>query len=253
MEDLVPSGAYDLDETGYWKRMPLVVGMLSGILLGACISLPFLLGQSPSYVVFLFSFLTMSAAGSFALRKMLMALRRRVSPSVEAIYGDYSAVAGAADSNEKVRYRLACVWMKPDGTEVPGVLYLGEEGLLFVPHRQGQTGTQPQKPLRLGPIGVLHLALTEPQYTFWHRLLYERLPKFIDVRMRGQSYQFAVPTAEVTLGKIERSLNRLENGAVYPLVEQSRIPPSAHADIDSLRFDERGRTPLERVINDSEP
>lgn len=248
MENLVPSDAYDLDETGYRRRMPLIYGLTAGLLSWLCASLRYLfLPADLGWLLFssiLFFVLGFSGGILLALNQLLS--RTKVAPSIEAIYTNTSGLAVLPPPEREFLYRAPCLWMKFPHLEVSGVLYIGKEALLFMPHshqnkaNQGYEYYQPQvqKPLEIAPLDKISLNLVEARFDFFHQILHERNPQYLEIVWPGGKAQFAVPQAEQTKEKIERALDSL--GAKYL---------GASSDDAPIRgFDEEGLTPLERIL-----
>jgi hypothetical protein len=250
MENLVPSDAYDVDETGYWKRMPLLVGLASGLLFGLWISSSFILSLFTFSIFFVLTFLMG--------RTVALMSRRKVSPSIEAIYAGYSGVAVLPPSDKEFSYRVPCIWMKFGNFAVPGVLYIGREGLMFMPHSHKQNRPQIQKPFEMTHLDNIKLRLVEPQFDFFHRLLHERIPSYLEIEWKNGKTQFAVPEVEQTMEKIESAIKSLKDKLLHSsdvktqLSELSNMrPPRQASELPITNFDEEGLTPLEKVIRDS--
>ena len=261
MKHLIPSDAYDVDETGYRRRMPLISGLafsLFGWLLFGVPELFSPLGSSwmHSAVVLFFGFIIGVAYGF-----VRTAARPSVAPSIEAIYTNTSGLAVPPPPEKEFSYRVPCLWMKFTNFEVSGVLYIGKDGLLFMPHshqhkRNGwdeYDQPQLQKPLEIAPLDRISLKLVEARFDVFHRILHAKMPQYIEIVWPGGKAQFAIPQAEKTKDKLERAISSL--GGQY--LGASRVEPIDKNDVGWVKrkeevliksFDEEGLTPVERML-----
>jgi hypothetical protein len=214
MENLVPREAYDLDETGYRKRLPIVVGLIAFLFGGVGFGLlfPFLFEWVWALFlplparIFNASTVIISGLGFGIFFGLVMALRfpaisqRKMTSIVDDIYaGDAKIVQ--PPSGKEFSYRLPCSWMRSNNFAVGGVLYLSKESFMFVPHKKNLP--QHREPFEIAPLNNATFSLVEPRVNLLSRFLTERPPRLVAVKWRGEEARFSVPEAEVTLMKIK--------------------------------------------------
>jgi len=269
MKHLISSDAYDLDETGYRLRMPLISGAASGLVMWLMSVAPFL--ASPPSLSWLISssalFFGLGFIPGVAYGLVTVATRPKVAPSIEAIYTDTSGLAAPPPPERGFSYRVPCLWMKFTNFGVSGVLYIGKEGLLFMPHTHQHERNwwfdydrpQLQKPLEVGPLDRISLNLAEARSDFFHRILHARMPHYIEIVWPGGRAQFAVPQAEQTKGKIERAISSL--GGKYLGASRVEAEPidkneagwvNRKGEVPIRSFDEEGLTPVERMMREDD-
>lgn len=223
MENLVAREAYDVDETGYWKRLPVLGGLFAFLFGGFGFGLIFpLLFDWVGTLVFpqrpaLFNAATIIIIGlSFGIIFGLAfgwvfptIFRRKMASAMSAIYDGDPKIVPAPPSEKEFSYRLPCSWMKSDNFAVGGLLYLGKQSLMFVPHQENLA--QHRNGFEIAPLNNVTLSLVQPRLNLLARLLTERPPSHIEIRWEHGQPRFLVPEAEITLTKIKRII---ESGSV---------------------------------------
>ncbi|HEX8889502.1 MAG TPA: hypothetical protein VF779_10010 [Pyrinomonadaceae bacterium] len=261
METLVPSEAYDIDETGYRQRMPLVNSIAFGLpnaLLALIFAFPEKAAASWGLAIF-----TFWVCGGFVVGLLngigTVLFRTKVAPSIEAIYNGTSGLAVLPPSDKEYVYQVPCLWMKFGHLEVSGVLYIGREDLLFMPHSHQDDSPQLEKPLKIDPPERVSLGIVKAQLDFFHRILHRRVPNYLEIRWGNRRELFAVPQVEQTKEKIERAIVSL--GGKYlgaSRVESQKFDVSEgygvkqEAEVRVRTFDKDGLTPLERALKDED-
>ncbi len=234
MENLVARDAYDVDETGYLKRMPIFAGLFMAIFWTVFFPLFFpLIDRNISLLTAL-----LIGLGSGILVGLLFALlfrikiRRQGAALTDALYADNSNIAVAPPANREFSHRLVCNWVKSINHPVGGVLYIGKDSLIFIPHKQN---LPQQEPFEITPLNDAVFSIVEPQLNLLLRTFTERPPRFIEVKWFGGNARFLAPEAEQTLAKIKNiiEIKRLERGE--PITEV---------------FDDKDLTPLEKVFRE---
>jgi hypothetical protein len=270
MENLVPSDAYDVDETGYRRRMPLISGIALGCFVLLLFLLPFLFSPVSlhlriifvSMLAFVGGFMT-GILGAFGY----LSSRPKVAPSIEAIYTNASGLAVLPPPGKEFSYRVPCLWLKFPNFKVSGVLYIGKEGLMFMPHSHQHKyrglfefdQPQLQKSLEIAPLERVSINVVEAQLGILHRILHQRMPRFVEMVWPGGKALFAVPQAEQTKEKIERAISSMGG----KLLGASRVEAQSadmfgtgwvkqKDEVPIKSFDEEGLTPLGRLLKEDE-
>ena len=213
MENLLPRDAYDLDETGMWKRMPLFVGVFAflfgslgfGIIFPLGFKLAFrLVLQQPvtlPWRVGLLSGLLFGVLFALIFGFMFPArARRRFSAATDAIYFDDPKFVVLPPADLGLTHRLPCSWMKSENFAVGGVLYLGSGGFLFIPHRKNLPIHR--QPLEIKSLSDITFSLVTPRPNSLMKLLVKSAPPRLQIESHDTSARFLVPEAKKTLEKI---------------------------------------------------
>jgi hypothetical protein len=61
--------------------------------------------------------------------------RKKMSSFIDRLYVGDATIDTPPPTGKDLRYRLPCSWKRSENFSVGGVLYIGPEGLLFVPHK----------------------------------------------------------------------------------------------------------------------
>jgi hypothetical protein len=221
MENLLPRDAYDLDEAGMWKRMPLVGGVFAflfgslgfGIIfpLGFQLAFRLVLPQRvtlPLLTVGLVSGLLFGVLFALVFGFMFPArARQRLSAATDAIYFDDPKFVVLPPADLGLTHRLPCSWMKSENFAVGGVLYLGSGGFLFIPHRKNLPTHR--QPFEIKSLSDITFSLVTPRLNSLMKLLVKRVPPRLQIESRDTSARFLVPEAEKTLGKIAEIVARM--------------------------------------------
>ncbi len=226
MENLVARDAYDVDETGYFKRMPIFAGLFMAIFWTMFFPL---IDRNISFLIGLGSGIFM---GLFFALLFRIRIRWRGAAQTDALYADNSNIAVAPPSNREFSHRLVCKWVKSINHAIGGVLYIGKDSLMFIPHKQN---LPQQEPFEITPLNDAEFSIVEPQLNLLLRTFTERPPRFIEVKWFGGNARFLAPEAEQTLAKIKNIIEtkRLERGE--PITEV---------------FDDKDLTPLEKIFRE---
>ena len=206
MENLVPREAYDIDEGGYRQRLRLVTSLFSSLMIGiACLFL-----MSPA-IGFGWRALLGACAGVFCVivfvKSFRLRFRRRMSSMIDRLYAGDTEIDTPPPPEKDLRYRLPCSWKRGEYVAVGGVLYLGPQGLLFVPHKMNLP--RDRSCFEMGPSKSLKFSLTSPQSTRFRRMLVSRPPTQLQVIWSDGSAQFLVPAPSRVLDLIEERVREM--------------------------------------------
>lgn len=193
MENILPRNAYDRDENGYWKRLPLVAGTGFGLPFGIAMALAFLLIEELTPLASLppialhgavIIFLVSSTLGGLLFAIFFpIAMRRKVSLLVDALYNGDPKIDVPPPAGKHLRHRLPCGWAKTDNFAVGGVLYIGDEGLLFVPHKQNLAVHRGI--VEMAPLSDVSFSIVEGNPNSLSRLLLSHVPRLLEVKWPG--------------------------------------------------------------------
>ncbi len=207
MENLVPRATYDSDETGYWRRLPLAVGIGFGLPMGIFFSMMTAFmgwGKFGLKECLLLGMSTGALSGVFFGFFFPRAFRRKMSSITDANYSREPEPDVLAAPEKKLLYRLPSNWMKTDNFAVGGVLYIGKSGLFFLPH--GKNLPRDRSSFEMGPADELRLSLTPTTLTGCKRLLVPRPAPLLHIIWPGGEANFLIPSPRNTLGLIEKAL-----------------------------------------------
>ncbi|HZS08396.1 MAG TPA: hypothetical protein VFD58_26420 [Blastocatellia bacterium] len=129
---------------------------------------------------------------------------------VDLIYQGDSKIVAPPPAGNEYSYRLPCGWMKSDNFLVGGILYLGQAGLIFVPHKRNLP--RHREPFAMGPLDNIEFSLTEARPNRIHRMLVQKLPVLIEAKWPDGTTRLLVPQPEQTLRKIGRVIEELKKG-----------------------------------------
>lgn len=204
MENVVRLMAYNLDESGYWRRLR----WLSGLLYGAAGAAVILVLPIPGARYFALT----AAAFWFAVGGPLFgllfpaAMRRKVRLAAAGLYAGERWIIDPPSAELSVRYQIPCTRIT-GRVGVGGVLYLGRGGLLFVPHKRNRI---PSPPIEMTPIEGVTVARVAPLAgNALFQLLVPRPLEQIEIVWDGASARFVMPNPAGTVAKLGRCLEAL--------------------------------------------
>lgn len=206
METLTPRSGYEPAELGITPRMRFAVGALFGLLMSG---LEVVEGVVEG-----------RRAGSILLSAVFVAL---FTGTVYAVLFSWGLVWLAKRTNARVhdgdprmvlpppegyRYRAACVRMATPRRAVPGVLYLGPQGMRFDPVRR-RVRPEDRHSVVLEPLRSITLERVDVSPSrgipiFGHT----RSPR-IDIRGGAECMQVTVPATDATFGRLQDALQAL--------------------------------------------
>lgn len=209
MKQVVPRSAFDVDETGYWHRMPIAEGLIFGIAMGlASFVIPGTrhagdalgrLGIASGVALF--------GGAAFGLAFPLL-MRRKIRGMLDKAYRGERPYLAPAPLELVLEYRLPATLWSQSG-KVGGVLYFGPSDVVFVPHAgtrvEGITQT-----MRLGCPATLYPQTRPATLGLWSRLLVVKPPTLVDLGEGEKRRCFLVPAPSSTLPEILSILKSLQ-------------------------------------------
>ena len=193
MEDLVPRTAYDVDETGYWERMPVVTGLIMAV---CCTAITYAtIGRDWPFR----ESAIRGMAGGFMFAVLFPSLLRWfVRGYTSRAYAGKGRFALAAPAGFDVAYRLLCSAIIGDSrAAVGGNLFIGRSGLSFVPF-SGSPLTFPMPELKVAAVPAPTNALL--------RVVIPRPASLLEATGRDVRARFVLPTPSATITKILNAL-----------------------------------------------
>jgi hypothetical protein len=203
-EHLTELTAYNVDETGYWARLPWSFGLFCGVAMASSELIWPIVGMRFSPGVTAASWLIIGLASGFLFSA---GIRRRAMLAWAQLYaGDPRSVDPPA-ANRLFYYQLPCALVR-GRLGITGVLYIGRKGLLFAP-RKRKGNMQPQ--IEMTPLDAVRVALVPPLAgNAIQQLLTPRPQEQIEVIWSGETARFWVPRPADTFLKMNRSLEVLQ-------------------------------------------
>lgn len=205
-ENIVAREAYDIDETGYWRR----VGVVSGSFFGTCVTLMMLpvLYRTPNLML---PPLIGSPLGGFIgglLFGILFSMfsRQRTKTYVNALYNSEEWIANLPAADLSIYYQLPCTWNNGQ-VGVGGILYLGREGLIYLPHKRN---VHWHPPFTMSPIETVNTSLIQPPIrNVIQKLLIPKSQPQLEITSQKGRMRFTVPQPSKTIKKLDSLLERL--------------------------------------------
>lgn len=197
LQNLLPRDAYDKDETGYWTRMPIVIGPAFGFLFAIGMyftlrSTPHLL-HPPTFGEMILIGLLSGLLFGIAFPRVFRQKSRRM---IDRLYSGDENLVTAPSSEGTWAYRLPCTWVK-EALGVGGVLYVGSSGLLFVPHKINPISITA---FRMAPLRELQVQLSNTPQTrnLLQRALVPHPQPLVEIVWPSGRACFLVPSAATT-------------------------------------------------------
>lgn len=200
MKILADRDSYDDDPTGFMKRMPWAAGIFFGLWMGL---FSFFVSSGESLIA---RWITSSVAGivagllfgvgaSWSFRFLI----RRIT---DRIYrGDRGLIAAPPEGYSA---RLPCGrWIRPQRA-VPGVLYLGPTGSLFLPHTRLRG--EGQFALSAQDLASVTLTTRQVAQSWLERRLSLRPPEALVLTTPAGEFVLLVPRLVATLAAIKEEL-----------------------------------------------
>lgn len=212
MQNLLSREEYDKDETGYWKRIPIVAGTAFGI--SMAIAGYFILERTPNLLhpptlreILLIGILS----GIFFGALFPWTFRRKSRQMIDRLYAGDERLITTPSAEDSFDYRFPCTWVK-SSLGVGGVLYVGSSGLLFVPHRFNSPSVSA---FRMTPLEDLHVGLSETPRSLspLQRMLVPHPQPLMEIQWTSGSACFLVPSAAMTVDRLAQVLRNLKSRA----------------------------------------
>lgn len=203
IRELVSREALDVDEVGYWRRMPRVVGLGFGALMGVFVYLD--LGAAfDGWRRAVLALAMGVSSGVFFGAVFPRQFRRSVRRMLDKNYAGVAPFEAPPPPGLALDYRLPASLRERGGGLVSGALYLGPEDVVFVPHARGG---------RPATVHVCHPRQAEPtlyrtRVGGLQRLFLERGPLVVELGQAGMRRAFVVPDPEATLVRLEEVVGR---------------------------------------------
>jgi hypothetical protein len=195
LENLVPLSALDRDETGYWRRTYWVCALF----IGTSMVIP----ELQTHTLTRFSPLEtvlFNAIGGLGFALLLTSvLKARLRLCIAGLYVGKRRYIDPPPEDLIVGYQLPCR-MAQRNWLVPGVIYLGRGGLMFVAQKR-IAGVDRSEII---PADTVKLRLGEPipHKSAFLRLLVRWQPKPIEMSWNGSTKRFYVSRPAETIDRI---------------------------------------------------
>jgi hypothetical protein len=143
MENLIPLVAYAVDETGYWARLPFLSGLLYG-LLTVIIDAVYTRGDAvPPFSGVPGALFTFVASATFFGLLFPCVMRSQTRATRRGLFAGNSWIVAQPPENRHVDYRFLCYLVTGGiSSAVGGAIYVGPEGMVFVPHKRNRRGNR---------------------------------------------------------------------------------------------------------------
>jgi hypothetical protein len=212
MENLVDRKAYDSDDSGYWQRLPWVMGIAFGVsmavVLAIFLGVVFAIAQPGGDMTtgVLIGLSTGGVGGVLFGRSFPRTFRQRVSSMTDALYAGNKDLVDEPPVEKSLRYRLPCSWMKSPAFAVGGILYIGKDGMLFYPHRKNLKGDRAQ--FEIGPLSGIQLSLVPPPpMGLVRRTLVPNPESLLEVKVGSRSERFLIPQSARVIEIIRKRID----------------------------------------------
>ena len=191
-ENLLPLAAYQTDDSGYWRRSPVVSGLLFGVWMGIFAAV-FPLDDSN----LLYSRTTRIAISFFSgliFGPFFTLLTRWWTRLIQTgLYSGKSWIDVPPPANIGVNYRIVCSLIK-GRIAVGGVAYLHSEGVIFAPHKRNRATNK--RLLEMKPLRELRFdTAVLPVRNQIQRILIPRPQPVLVVQWPDGDARFVVPCA----------------------------------------------------------
>jgi hypothetical protein len=158
VKNLLPREAYDQDETGYWKRMAIVLGTAFGFIFALLMYFGERTVPNIQHVPTLGETVLVGViAGLFFGTVFPRRFKRRLRDRTDRLFAADESLIGPPPTTDAIVATLLCTWIK-GARGVGGVMYIGAAGLEFVPNRDELMSTDG---FRMAPVADLHIGLAE--------------------------------------------------------------------------------------------
>jgi hypothetical protein len=202
IRELVSREALDVDEVGYWRRMPLVVGVAFGGLM-ALFALLMPLGPPIEGSMRAVRALAIGLSSGLIFALLFpRQFRRSVRRLLDKRYAGVAPFDAPPPAGMALDYRLPASLQDRGGGLVSGVLYLGPEDVVFVPHARGRTPSVVHvcHPRHAGPTA------RRARVNRLQRVFLERAPIVVELGQAGMRRAFLVPDPAFTVPRLEEIL-----------------------------------------------
>lgn len=209
MKNLLPREAYDQDETGYWKRLPIFLGTTFGVIFAALMYLGERTVPNLQRVPTLGEMVLVGVIAGLLFGTVFpRRFRRRLRDRTDRLFAADESLIGPPPATDAIVATLLCTWIK-GARGVGGVLYIGPAGLEFVPNRDELTSVDG---FRMAPLNDLHIGLTEATESknLLSRILIPEPKSRMQIRWQSGTALFFVPSVEATVERLTQVIRGLE-------------------------------------------
>ena len=145
--------------------------------------------------------------GTFYFIWMRLFVRRKTSDIVDKIYSRDPEMAPPPENDTDFRYRLPAGYLITPHFNVGGILYLGNAGLVFQPHKVNLS--QHSTPVLLAPLATVKLSVAPHKVNPFLRLAAKSVPPMITVKADSGEGNFLVPEPAKTCRTLEEAIAEL--------------------------------------------
>jgi hypothetical protein len=210
VKKLLAREAYDQDATGYWKRLPIVVGTTFGFIFAVLMyfgerTVPNIQRVPTLGEMVLVGVIAGLLFGTVFPRRF----RRRLRDRTDRLFAADESLIGPPPTAKPIVSTLLCTWIK-GALGVGGVLYVGAAGLEFVPNRDELKSIDG---FRMAPLNDLHVGLAEATQSsnLLLRILIPEPKPRMQIRWRSGTALFMVPSAETTVVQLTQVISELRH------------------------------------------
>jgi hypothetical protein len=204
IENLLPREAYEIDETGYRKRLPWFLFIsfagLCGTMMTITLAIVFEMGIAQAIL----TYLVVGVLGGGYASFFSWIARRSNKLFTDKLYRGDLKFDVPPPATKNLKYRLVCSWIKSNKLAIGGVLYIGKDLLLFVPHKHNPP--KHSQPFEIAPLENLTLGLAKPRRNLIDKILIPKPRSFIEIKWLEHSARFSVPQPLETLSEIESKI-----------------------------------------------
>jgi hypothetical protein len=208
VKNLLPREAYDQDETGYWKRLPIVLGTVFGFTFAVLMYFGERTVPNIQRVPTLGEMMLVGViAGIFFGTVFPRSFKRRLRNRTDRLFAADESLIGPPPTTDPIAATLLCTWIN-GARGVGGVLYIEAEGLEFVPNRDELMSSGS---FRMAPLVDLHIGLAEAPESknpLFRALIPEPKPR-MQVRWQSGTALFSVPSVEATVERLTQVIRGL--------------------------------------------
>jgi len=199
-QDVLPLADYHVDETGYWKRIPLVSGSFFGVWMGAYAAIFPLDDSNLLYSRLTRVLIALIGGGLFFGLLFSFLVRGWTLFTLDSLYARKRWIDVPPPAKRRLDFRLLCVLMTGWRSEVGGVMYLGPDGLIFLPHKRNRRKAEM---LEMGPLSGVKISTTDaPTRNALQRILIVHPQPMLEVQWPKGKAKFLVPSVTSTTARL---------------------------------------------------
>jgi hypothetical protein len=208
VKNLLPREAYGRDETGYWKRLPVLIGTAFGFTFAVLMyfgerTVPNIQRALTPGEMVLVGVIAGLLFGTVFPRRF----RRRLRERTDRLYAADDSLIGPPPTADAIVSTLLCTWIK-GALGVGGVLYIGATGLEFVPNRDELKSIEG---FRMAPLKDLQVGLAEGTRSRnpLLRILIPEPKPLMQIRWQSATALFVVPSVDETVDRLTQVVRDL--------------------------------------------